>query len=611
MTNLQILDAINQNIKRNENKEITGVILNSVLRMLLDFVNQGFITFSDIIKLLADSKAVNVVGSISTTTDTTSLPSGVYHAQITGTYTNAGNIVVKEGYYTLLRKEGVVWKLESEVKMPTLSVEVKVEEGNTEAVSGGEVFKNTIDVYSIFKREYINVINPNEIETGYLNNGIFSSNPNYLTTGFINCNQGDVVRTNSGLNWAVYDEDFQLIEKSSIFNFSQFTVTNSNAAYFRVDTHNPTNNWMITINKILPSAFVPYGYNLIIDENSNSGGEIIKTIKEQVINNNIVKEELINIFDFSAPRTPGYVTESGNISNSSAASVSDFIKIDNNTNYSSTAQLWHVATYNENKEFIELLTASYGFNVTNSSAKYVRLNMVNGSTNETTIVAKSRIFPPYFVPYNKPQFVFKSNDPFQYSWLTSRNRGKTWLTLGDSICNGVPYGYRYQTTMLLDLVNVNHAKDGATIGYFPDGARVISDYIDTITDDADIITVHAMVNDCSGGLPIGTFSDTTNITFYGAYRMLAEKLLNKFTGKKIAFFTAVQRVGNTNLKPYVDVIKEVGAFYGIPVLDLNATCGLYPDLQSYRKYYDDIGLHPNLEGHKIITPKVVDFINSL
>ena len=93
--------------------------------------------------------------------------------------------------------------------------------------------------------------------------------------------------------------------------------------------------------------------------------------------------------------------------------------------------------------------------------------------------------------------------------------------------------------------------------------------------------------------------------------MVAEKLLNKFTGKKIAFMTAVQQVSNTALKPYVDVIKEVGAFYGIPVLDLNATCGLYPDLQSYRQYYDDIGLHPNLEGHKIITPKVVDFINSL
>lgn len=144
MTNSQILDAINQNIKRNENKEITGVILNSVLRMLLDFVNQGFITFSDIIQLLADSKAINVVGSINTTTNTTSLPSGVYHAQISGTYTNAGNIVVKEGYYTLLRKDNGVWKLESEVNMRTLPIG-KVEEGNTDAVSGGEVY-NKIEV---------------------------------------------------------------------------------------------------------------------------------------------------------------------------------------------------------------------------------------------------------------------------------------------------------------------------------------------------------------------------------------------------------------------------------------------------------------------------------
>ena len=119
MTNSQILDAINQNIKQNGKEEITGVILNSVLRMLLDFVNQGFITFSDIIQLLADSKAINVVGSIGTTTDTASLPSGVYHAQTSGTYTNASGIVVKEGYYTLLRKkDDGSWVLESEVKMP-------------------------------------------------------------------------------------------------------------------------------------------------------------------------------------------------------------------------------------------------------------------------------------------------------------------------------------------------------------------------------------------------------------------------------------------------------------------------------------------------------------
>ena len=144
MTNSQILDAINQNIKQNGKEEITGVILNSVLRMLLDFVNQGFISISDVIQLLADSKTVNVLGSINPTTNTTDLPNGVYHAQISGTYTNAGNIVVKEGYYTLLRKDNGVWKLESEVNMRTLPIG-KVEEGNTDAVSGGEVY-NKIEV---------------------------------------------------------------------------------------------------------------------------------------------------------------------------------------------------------------------------------------------------------------------------------------------------------------------------------------------------------------------------------------------------------------------------------------------------------------------------------
>ncbi len=53
MTNSQILDAINQNINRNGNTKITGVVMNSVLKLLLDFINKqtkdykcynGFIT---------------------------------------------------------------------------------------------------------------------------------------------------------------------------------------------------------------------------------------------------------------------------------------------------------------------------------------------------------------------------------------------------------------------------------------------------------------------------------------------------------------------------------------------------------------------------------------
>ena len=57
----------------------------------------------------------DILGGVLPTDDLASKPDGVYRATISGTY---NSVVVKEGYYTLLRKDNVVWKLESEVKMP-------------------------------------------------------------------------------------------------------------------------------------------------------------------------------------------------------------------------------------------------------------------------------------------------------------------------------------------------------------------------------------------------------------------------------------------------------------------------------------------------------------
>ncbi len=57
----------------------------------------------------------DVLGGVSPTDDLANKPDGVYRATISGTYSG---VVVKEGYYTLLRKDNGVWKLESEVKMP-------------------------------------------------------------------------------------------------------------------------------------------------------------------------------------------------------------------------------------------------------------------------------------------------------------------------------------------------------------------------------------------------------------------------------------------------------------------------------------------------------------
>ena len=51
----------------------------------------------------------DVIGGVLPTDDLASKTDGVYRATISGTYSG---VVVKEGYYTLLRKTGNVWSLE-------------------------------------------------------------------------------------------------------------------------------------------------------------------------------------------------------------------------------------------------------------------------------------------------------------------------------------------------------------------------------------------------------------------------------------------------------------------------------------------------------------------
>ena len=113
------------------------VIDDSIDYAKVDFVN-------DEIDKIKDFATAGIVGSINPSTDTTNLPDGVYNVQISGTYPNASNIVVKEGYYTLLRKVGDVWILESEVKIPTQDLSV-IEGKITDVENGVDSLTDKVD----------------------------------------------------------------------------------------------------------------------------------------------------------------------------------------------------------------------------------------------------------------------------------------------------------------------------------------------------------------------------------------------------------------------------------------------------------------------------------
>lgn len=143
-------------------------------------------------------------------------------------------------------------------------------------------------------------------------------------------------------------------------------------------------------------------------------------------------------------------------------------------------------------------------------------------------------------------------------------------------------------------------------------------------DDADAVVVFGGTNDHSAGeAPLGTFEDRTPDTFYGACHYLFRGLLLKYLGKPVVVMTALHRdkelclkgfhrtFDTGTLKDYVEIVREVAEYYGIPVLDLFAISSIQPEIPEHKQMYMPDGIHPNNAGHAIIARKLKTFLEAL
>lgn len=148
---------------------------------------------------------------------------------------------------------------------------------------------------------------------------------------------------------------------------------------------------------------------------------------------------------------------------------------------------------------------------------------------------------------------------------------------------------------------------------------------DKMDDDADLIVVFGGTNDYGhGDAPIGTMDDRTPDTFYGALHYLYTGLINKYPTATIVVMTPLHRFDEYNLrgegnKPfdgeplvtYVNIIKEVAAYYSLPLLDLWASSGMQPNIPALRAAFNPDGLHPNTAGHAKLAHRLAAFLQSL
>ena len=158
------------------------------------------------------------------------------------------------------------------------------------------------------------------------------------------------------------------------------------------------------------------------------------------------------------------------------------------------------------------------------------------------------------------------------------------------------------------------ARQRVTCPQFPDFFDLdFCSRVEKMDSDADIVVVFGGTNDFAhGDAPMGCFDDRTPDTFYGACHTLMTSLIEKYPEAVIVFITPTHREGENDLIPqlceYVNAIKECANFYSIPVLDLFATAGIYPQIKAHKEAFCPDGLHPNDKASEMIADRLANFL---
>ena len=194
--------------------------------------------------------------------------------------------------------------------------------------------------------------------------------------------------------------------------------------------------------------------------------------------------------------------------------------------------------------------------------------------------------------------------------------GKTWLCVGDSIST-YP-GYRQMIVDQYDMNALTGAfQGGMRAGYGAGASYCILEKLSGISEGTpDIITIALGTND--SGEPIGTIDDDPDAqtedsyTFMGCYKALIIRLFEKYGYVPMMLMTPYQRK-KVDVTDIVQAIKEIGAYYSIPVFDVFAESGLpigtLSDTDDTNHLFAPDGLHINPAGGAISAPRIADKMN--
>lgn len=190
-------------------------------------------------------------------------------------------------------------------------------------------------------------------------------------------------------------------------------------------------------------------------------------------------------------------------------------------------------------------------------------------------------------------------------------KGKSWSILGDSLSayniTPVPLKYWNFVSDEVEGMELHHyGIEGQRIYQFTERYQNMNE--------SDIITVLGGINDYFGNTTLGTITDDSVRTYYGALNVLARGLKTKFPNSLIIFITPMKAKGSsdtdeghnfkgTALESYVQAIKDVCTAENLPCIDLYSLDIITWDNIDTRTYD---GLHWEQETYELVAQVLLD-----
>ena len=515
-----------------------------------------------------------------------------------------------------------------------------------------------------------NIADVTDLADGYIkDDGTIGSANNYVyTQNYIEIKPGATYAF-SGYNTmsiAKYSSDKTFLSRSIVSSTMTFA---SNVQYIRISGNGTPANWrMCKGTSTVDEAYhAPYlGEDVLMPHQidttftaqgkaaeAKATGDAIDTLNKE---DSKAQESLAVLVEYSQNIADtehivdGYIAADGSIGTGSGYKYTpNYIRVKPSTTYS-TAGLGSVATYTYNKTFISRKTSSLSTITFDANVYYVRLSSNSDPANWRMNEGSTLYDHPYHNPYlgKDVQIIYQANDVLSSKWA-----GKTYAALGDSITAGyIPRNYEGHpgyapsyaklTAQTLGMNYLGYGIAGSSLAYIADRDPMCRRYTD-MSDSADVITFMGGANDIRNGIQLGTMADRTDDTYYGALHVLLGGLYKKYMidqgvtvgkTKKIVALTPIKLLQQSSasessgegtlvdLAPWVAAVKEVAAYYGIPVFDFYNLAFINPHLNrtvhgtddGYTGYYNPYitdGTHPTPEGHKIMADALTGFFRTL